>query len=362
MQTRKKWIRLLAFLLLCSVLFIRLFQVFRLKAVDGTYQLQMFYEEEPQTIDVICFGSSHMYENINTQTLWDEFGIADFNLGGSIQPMWNTYFYMKEALKTQRPRVMVLDVYTAIREEAYSPYPRAMKNTFGMKPSRDKIEAIRVSYLHRNVWDVVDYLLEFPALHDRYSEISEGDFKNLPRDYDANEKGVFPDEDWKGFYLNMACVPQELPEMKEPEEPPAIKKKAEYYFRKIIALCKEENVPLLLLVSPYPVSLGALEKYAMLEEIAKEEDVPFLNCNEYYDEIGLDFSADYADDEHLNDTGSAKYSAFLGQYLKDHYDIPDRRGDERYASWDRMAAWYRNEIEARKAAEAAALAGEGQAP
>ena len=77
--------------------------------------------------------------------MWDEYGIAAYDLGGTIQPLWNTYFYMKEALKTQTPKLIVLDCYTATLTEEYQEESGMIKNTFGMKFSKNKIDAICAS-------------------------------------------------------------------------------------------------------------------------------------------------------------------------------------------------------------------------
>ena len=92
-----------------------------------------------EPVDVLFLGSSHVFETYNTSVLWDEYGIASYVLGGSVQPMWNTYFYMKEALKTQTPELIVLDAYCCEYREEYNDYSRQIKNCYGMKPSLNKL-------------------------------------------------------------------------------------------------------------------------------------------------------------------------------------------------------------------------------
>jgi hypothetical protein len=65
--------------------------------------------------------------------------------------------------------------------------------------------------------------------------------------------------------------------------------------------------------------------------------VEFLNCNLLLDEIGIDPSSHYADGVHLNAFGSTVFSEYIGKYLKDNYELTDRRGDSRYASWQECA-------------------------
>ncbi|WP_240516399.1 hypothetical protein [Brachyspira sp. G79] len=57
----------------------------------------------------------------------------------------------------------------------------------------------------------------------------------------------------------------------------------------------------------------------------------------------MDFSKDFNDPNHLNYKGSAKFTRYLGKYLKENYDLPDRRGDPKYYSWEMNAKYeYKN--------------------
>ena len=38
--------------------------------------------------------------------------------------------------------------------------------------------------------------------------------------------------------------------------------------------------------------------------------------------------------DHLNIKGAQKTTAYLGEYLKNEYGHPDRRGDQKYKQWD----------------------------
>ena len=40
--------------------------------------MEIFYEQEKNSIDVIFYGSSHVYSDINPAVLWREAGVASF--------------------------------------------------------------------------------------------------------------------------------------------------------------------------------------------------------------------------------------------------------------------------------------------
>ena len=83
----------------------------------------------------------------------------------------------------------------------------------------------------------------------------------------------------------------------------------------------------------------------------KEEGIPFINLNRYYDELGIDFATDFADKNHMNHLGNVKFTGWLGNYLAANYDIPDRRGDAEYLSYDVMAGDWNRKLKAQQLKE-----------
>jgi hypothetical protein len=56
--------------------------------------------------------------------------------------------------------------------------------------------------------------------------------------------------------------------------------------------------------------------------------VRFLDFNEAYDEIGIDFATDFADYDHLNVAGCQKFSFYFGKVLRTFYELPDHRNEQ----------------------------------
>lgn len=324
------------FLLLAAGLLWKLNDVFRLKQEDGILPMEVFYEQEPDSIDVIFYGSSHTYSDINPAVIWEEQGIPSYDLAGSLQPLWNTYYYMKESLKYQRPQVLVVELVRAIEDREYIEEARTITNTFGMKLSREKIENILVSTSRENV---LDYLLGYPIYHSRYTELSRADFEPYLGDPCGSAR--------KGFYpLFVTKAFDSMPDMSQVTESAPLSEKTEEYLRKIIQLAEDEGLPLVLMVSPYQ---GIIESEQMIfnrcKEIAEENGIPFLDFNQMYEELGIDPAADFAEASHLNYRGSCKLSSWLGAWLKEEYHLPDRRGGALYASWDQNAADWNQKYE-----------------
>lgn len=67
-----------------------------MKRTDGIVTMQNYYIQEKNTVDVLLLGSSHIGMNLDTAELWENYGIASYDLWGSIQPFWNSYYFLKE--------------------------------------------------------------------------------------------------------------------------------------------------------------------------------------------------------------------------------------------------------------------------
>lgn len=298
--------------------------IFCFKYGDGIYSIKKFYEQKKYTVDVLVLGSSHAFEDVNTAVLWQQYGIASYDMCGSMQPMWNSYFYLKEALKTQQPKVVVLEAYMTTFQENYSDDSRIIKNTFGMKWSKNKFEAISVSVPKERR---KEFLLEYAQYHSRYPEITKEDFlKNQGNNFFTN---------WKGFGCNTDTVEFEKPDITDVIDRAPMTEKSEEYYRKIIELAQSNDIPISIVVSPYPGITEQQQKiYNYASDIAAEYSVAFINYNLYVDDIGLNYSEDFADQDHLNYKGNQKYSSVLGDYLIQNYTLKDRRDDEEYMSWE----------------------------
>ena len=308
--------------------------IFKFKYYDGIYSMTKYYEQPDESIDVLFLGSSHAFTSFNTGVFWNEYGIPSYVLAGPGQPLWNTYYYLKEALKYQKPKMIVLEGYLTASDEEFSDKTKMMKNLFGMRFSFDKLAAFTES-VPREEWK--DYFFEYIQYHSRYDKLSIEDF--------YRDQGTKEFYNWKGFVgikrFDGSLVHNNVADVKETEE---LYEKEEKYYRKIIELANKQDIPILIVITPYAdISEEEKKRYNRAAEIADDYDVDFIDFNTYSDKMGLDFAKDAADLGHLNLYGSIKYSEYLGDYLVKSYELDDHRGDLKYSSWEKNYEFYDEE-------------------
>ena len=106
------------------------------------------------------------------------------------------------------------------------------------------------------------------------------------------------------------------------------------YLDKMIERCKKENIEFILYHVPSPDS-SSYARYIPVKKYADQKGIRLLELNYDNKKIGIDWDKDTSDGgDHLNLFGAEKVSIYLGKYLKDNYDLPDHRNEEKYSYWN----------------------------
>ncbi len=326
------WLRMVCFLLVLSGVLAAVVYVLLPKHDYGICPITTFYTQEENTVDVLVLGSSCAYAGVNTNVLFEEYGIAAYNLCSAEQPYWVTYHYLREALKTQKPQVILLDAKAAIYQDDYSKRGRTILATYGIRDPGVRMEAIMDCVGPEKF---LDFALVFNELHSYYAQVTRDNFQ-----YPVNNGGRGPD--WKG-YIEMDVTEQhERPSVVWASTRKPLNARQEAFFRKTLTLAREHGIPVVLVGFPNPDYENDHLYYNTLWHVAEEYGVGGVNYNDPDLRLKLRYSSDFADWQHLNVKGSVTFSRRLGQDLKAAFDLPDRRGDAAYASWQRCADdWYR---------------------
>ncbi|MCR4990409.1 MAG: hypothetical protein K6A38_06050 [Lachnospiraceae bacterium] len=312
---------LLVFLVLSYCFFNRLLSI---KSEHGIRQAREMYAQPINTIDVVFLGSSHIHCDVNTALLWEKYGIASYDYSAAEQPLWITYHYLREICKYQDPKVVVVDLYSPARYKYDYQYPYLSENLYGFRFSINKLEMIYASCEPERYFD---YFPSIALYNSRYTSLGESDFEDIK--LSRSEREAF-----KGYSPYYVVEPQEEPLLEQPQSG-GITLKSEIYLYKIIDFCKENEIEIFLMVSPYITTDEDELVYNRVHEIADMEGINFNSTNYFYNKMELNFEEDFNDESHLNYRGSCKFSDYLGEELKSLYEIPDRRGNRRWESWDR---------------------------
>ena len=70
-----------------------------------------FYAQPKRSVDMIFLGSSHCYRSFVPSVFDSVLHVNSFNLGSSSQSISTSYFVLKEALRFQSPKTVVLEIF-----------------------------------------------------------------------------------------------------------------------------------------------------------------------------------------------------------------------------------------------------------
>lgn len=278
-----------------------------------------FYKLPEDSIDVIFLGSSHSMEAFIPQELYNEYGITSYNLSCSAQPPLISYYWLKEAMKTQKFKTVVLDVY-------FVPLTRTSKMSndvleFRIRTAIENMRwgEVRIEAIHEackryeNLFELSYYLPNI-RYHDRWKDLYKADFI-------AEELAV--NNNFMGYpALRRGGNKERFLSLKTKESKVSKVESLDEYIEKIVQLCKGNNIKLILVKTPF--TGWTLSEHNTLETFANENDLPFydMNVDTVYNKMNFNYNKDIADNTaHANLRGAIKLTSFIGKILRDEYGL-----------------------------------------
>lgn len=305
--------RIIAWLLIFSVLFLFLQAVFMPKWQDGlaaTTDIDGFYAEDKDTLDVVFFGTSHVICGISPMELYRNYGIKSYVLATGDQPMQSTYYWIREAHKSQRSMVAVVDVWSLLFTDQVTEEV-ARESVDDMQFSPNKLSAVK-TLCETYGLPMFDFIFPLFRYHQRWTELTGEDVRYLFQDKHDLWRGHYPIAGYEySEYQGVDLLDSTVTE----EEPPELKPENVEELKRIVSYCEAEGIPLLL--TKVPLMTWTAERHNAVSEIADSCGATFfdMNLNPYYQTIGMDPEVDYQGKDHLNMTGAVKVSRAFGEYL-----------------------------------------------
>ncbi len=299
-------------------------------------RIENYYKEPKDSIDVIFLGSSHVHNTIQPYQLFHDYGITSSLLSSSSQSLPCSYFLLKDALKYQHPKAVVIDSYYITRNVYAVSQARVRIITDGMPMySTNRVEMINdISTKCEKGSDAPwTFYFKLGYHHDKWEEFPWKEIESNIKTIQATKGYNFHKEVEKFERIISKDKPTPIPDI--PKE----------YLDRIMELCKEKGIRLVVISIPYTADDDhkdqVLEETSVLPSIteyAHNNNISYLNLMEVDDEIGINYDTDFRDWQHLNYYGSKKVNSYIGKYLLEEVGIENHRKDDQYDEWRR--GWY----------------------
>ena len=340
-------LRAIAFLLIFVTLFTIATFVFlpKRKYTNETAQPAGFYQEPDNTIDVLFLGSCNMYSSMSPVLMYESHGITGYCFCCPDQEMSTSYYYLKEALKNQDLKAVVLEAFfltqgNGKKREYYNRFAfdyfplNANKIELAWKTSQR--ESVHMAKYDSTAPDALltfaGYIFPLLRYHGR-TDLSWNDVTFFLKEdlynplkggipqytYTSNDDNYFS-RVYNGNKIN-AISREYVPMMK--------------------ALCEEYDIPFIIAKSPNYARWGYDDTYTkVVRDFAAEMDIPFLD---FMDERNNTFEIyDYGyQTGRLNVYGVQKFSTIMGDYLTKEFGLqPTVLSEENKAAWDACVTQY----------------------
>ena len=266
-----------------------------------------YLAEEPDSIDVIFLGSSLTYCNIIPALFWEETGLTAYDVTGPALTVPGEYYFLREALKSQSPSVVFIEITAAL----YERYTGHTETMLGYLPwGENRILAA----LNEAEPEKLGGLL-FPMLtyHSRWTQLTKDDWKVFRDGYDRDILAGYT-------YLGEYRVLSDYTVRNEGSGQEIVDRNMEY-LHKIARICLEQGIIPVFYESPAAAVMPPERMDAVRRELEQIQGAVVVNFNDERDQIGAALDYDYHDNLHYNAAGAEKFSRYLGRWFNQNLQI-----------------------------------------
>jgi len=331
---KKRIISIITFLVLFIVSFIYLNKVF-ITPNNFINSTEDFKELAKKTnIDVLFYGSSHVYTAYNPLVINEKCNTVSFNLGSDSQLLKLTDLVLEESLKYTSPKLLVLEVYNGTLNMSLT---KAVKGHqlralyFVSNYSKNKLQKIYSIYNNTEILDV------YSPLFRNHSKWNKKKYSDLKRRTLFKKNEAYYYQGYLGF---LDVIREQGNKFKKFKEVKTNTDTTITYFKKnqkkniinFVTQAKKKEIKVLMVTSPdIRLPYSNYHLYDELKTFCDSLEISYLNLNNHYTEMDL-LMSDFRDPAHLNMYGSTKASAFLSNYINKKFSLPNRSSDDIWIS------------------------------
>lgn len=335
------WVRTVKLLALVIpvIIFILVVQSCFLFRIDyNTTRLRSFYEEPKNTLDVVFVGASDIYTGFSPAYAYSKYGFTSYNYALDAAPGSLYIPFLKEVLKHQNPKLIVIEVNGYLQNDTYLANEGPLLNFVESTPlSINKIETV-MSY---DIEDKINCLIPFVRYHGNWKKLQE-----LRDCYVYTKTTAGKPSMLKGVATNNNI------QLKEPtydvRDDLVVKNLSDASYAALVELldfCKSESLENVLFVR-FPHRLSTESSYTsyqrsnMVDQVVSKYGYRFLNLERSVEEIGLDYAYDFYNDDHLAIHGQIKLTDYLSTLIREQYvTSPIIQTTENKIQWDCAAKY-----------------------
>lgn len=325
-------VKLIIFIALFLFIFVHVSYMCRGELSHSRKNLSGYYALEDNSLDLVIFGTSGTFSSYAPMEAYEAEGYTSYNFSTNVMGADTMPFALKEIVKTQRPKAIVIDIYPFIMRHIIKAGilddVAVRYNTDGYKYSLNRIKMISDIVPEK---DKLTYYLDIFKYHDNTFTWSNffGEMDNLDKGYNSLDYGQEREPVLTSEIIPLhpeleTCLSNLIDECRSVQDKYGIKIEFIFY-------------PYANLDDQYPESIGNVNYIA---QRLSEEGFSFINCQDFRSDFNIDADMDYWDAGHFNIYGAEKVTRVLAPVFAQKYDLPDHRGEAKFSKWDEEIAYW----------------------
>lgn len=302
-----------------------------------THRLEMFYEEEENSLDVVFIGASELFTGYAPGYAYDRYGYTSYMYAMDANQGSLYLSQLKEVLKHQNPEILFVDLYGFLRADdsilfddarlriftESIPYSANRIQTVLQFPCEDKLSVLFPLIMHHsNISDLDDHIKELyygPRIETKSTSLKGVVTKTVI--YTGNgDPGVTFDPATYGLTDSSKA-----------------------YLVEFLDYCKENSLNIVF--TNFPRNLADESNHSLLflleqaEAIVEPYGYPIWNLQDEMEAIGIDKNQDYYNEHHLNIYGQVKLTDYISSKVISEYALTPRTQTEHNAAvWKACAS------------------------
>lgn len=309
----------------------------------GYDKLMTFYGMEKDSCDTVFIGTSTTFSGIMPMDLYEQQGITSCIYATNMQFENSLKYSIREVLKTQKPKLLVIDIapfvsghHPAARGEDWHPENRELFIKFNIDSM--KYSPGRAALVHE-IADAVDadlprriyYHLDISRYHTNTPDRKH--FDNAQ--YDIGKGFQYLSHDAGG-----KTVPEELGADDGSSMP--LPETERRYLDELADEVRKLDCEVLFVFLPVYCNGEGWQRKNYTGEYLQSRGFAFHDFSREMEALGIDPATDFWGYNHLDSLGAAKATKRIGEYLAEHYELPDRREDPACAWWTKeLESWHK---------------------
>ena len=296
----------------------------------GLNKAYSFMQEPKDTIDVIGIGNSDLYSAVVPAEMWKKYGFTSNVIASPHQTPLQSYEILKEVYKTQKPKVVFIEVDMM--------YSDSLKDVSGIERKQSLVSYVFGNFDADDFDDLVESRIPLFTFHNKWKKIGKKKKVETPHSHGYK-------------FSDTVCDVNITEYMTETDVAEPIKKSSKDYINKMIDLVESNGGHVFLTEMPTVTSWNT-ERHNAVAQFSEEIDKEFIDYNLLIDEIGIDLNKSFRDKgNHLNYIGACAVSRHMGKYITSNYDMTDRRNDPKYKAYAKSIKLFDKEVKEQRKKE-----------